>query len=351
MVHIGRHIIDPQTGLCEICDRGAIHQFRQSKHGKQFLYSNQDGKFTYRPNDDEIYHKDETTRHVRKPLYPEPPPPRPRPVVHEPPPPRQRAVVHEQPVVTQRRIARRDHSPLDDIHQHSPNRLATLYYVNNTGQMAPRPHDVPNEPSRRYLVQEHHSPPTKPAHVERRRARTPPPPASDSWRSPPRRQNNSDTRVIERQHRDIPNDAYYHQSPRRAEMYFVEAPHSNNHFSTLRPSVHPSHIDNTPSPRIVHQGDPNRKHHLEPIQRIHYAEVEPASTRRANKKLSPRNHEPLQEEYIPNGSHARPVRKIEKIYPTPRQYESSPQLTNKHVRSTLSNKNPSIYYIPSVNEY
>ncbi|CAF3030031.1 unnamed protein product [Rotaria sp. Silwood2] len=344
MVHYGKHIIDPQTGLCEICDRGAIHQFRQSKQGKQFLYSNQDGKFTYRPNDDEIQYKDETTpRHVRKPLYPEPPPPRPRPVVHEKP------IVHEKPVVIQRRVVRRDHSPLDDIHHHPTARPATLYYVDNTGQMAPRHQAQPDEPDRRYLVQNHHSPPTKPAHVEHRRAQTPPPPASDSWRSPPRRQNNSDTRIIERQHREGPNDTYYHQSPRRAEMYFVDAPHNNNQFSTLRPSVHQSNIDNTPSPRIVRQ-EPNRRHHLEPIQRVHHAEIEPGSTRRANKKISPR-HEPQQEEYIPNGNHVRPVRKIEKIYPTPRQYESSPQLTNRQMRSTLSNKNPSIYYIQSVNGY
>ncbi|CAF1103186.1 unnamed protein product [Rotaria sordida] len=340
MVHYGKHIIDQQTGLCEICDRGAIHRFRQSKHGKQFLYSNQNGKFTYRPNDDEIHYKDETTpRYVRKPLYPEPPPPRPRPVVHE------------QPVVTQRKIPRRDRSPLDDIHQHPRAHLSTLYHVDNRGHMAPRHHDQPDEPRQRYLVQDYRSSPTKPVHVEHRRAQTPPPPASDTWRSPPKRQNNSDTRIIERQHREKPNDTYYYQSPRKAEMYYVEAPHSKIHVSTLRPSVHPSNINNTPSPRIIHQGDPNRKHHLEPIQRMHYGEIEPTSTRRSNKNLSPRNYEPQQEEYISNSNHQRPVRKIEKIYPTPRQYESEPQLTNRYMQNTISNKNPSVYYIQPGSKY
>ncbi|CAF3422025.1 unnamed protein product [Rotaria socialis] len=345
MVHYGKHIIDPQTGLCEICDRGAIHEIRHGKrHGKQFLYSNQDGKFTYRSNDDnEVnYDNEATPRHVRKPLYPEPPPPQPT---------RTRPVVQEQPVAPHRKVTRRDHSPVDHIKHNPTAGMATLYYVDNTGQMVPRSNVLSDESHRTYIVQNHNSPPTRPAHTVRRHAKTPPPPASDSMRSQPRRKNNSDTRIIERQHRENADDSHFHQSPRRAEMYFVEAPHNNNNFTALRFSFQPSHSNNTPSPRMNPHGDPHRKHRqLEPIQRVNYTEIEPAATRRTHKKLSP-TYDPYEEEHVPNGNHQRPIRKLEKIYPTPRQYESEPQLSNKHLRNPSHNKNPSLYYIQTVNGY
>ena len=55
MGHPGKHIIDPETGLCEICDRDAIREVRQGKRpGKQVFYSNHDDRLTYRSNDDDM---------------------------------------------------------------------------------------------------------------------------------------------------------------------------------------------------------------------------------------------------------------------------------------------------------
>jgi hypothetical protein len=53
MGHYGKHIIDPETGLCEICDPGAIQEVRHGKTpGKQVFYSNHhDDRSTYRSND------------------------------------------------------------------------------------------------------------------------------------------------------------------------------------------------------------------------------------------------------------------------------------------------------------
>jgi len=31
MGHYGKHVIDPETGLCEICDRNAIREVRQGR--------------------------------------------------------------------------------------------------------------------------------------------------------------------------------------------------------------------------------------------------------------------------------------------------------------------------------
>jgi len=55
MGHHGKHIIDPETGLCEICDNGAIREVHHGKRpGKQVFYSNNDHRLTYRSNNDEI---------------------------------------------------------------------------------------------------------------------------------------------------------------------------------------------------------------------------------------------------------------------------------------------------------
>jgi hypothetical protein len=339
MVHYGRHIIDPATGLCEICDRGAIHDFRTGRRpGKQFLYSNQDGKFTYRPVNDEIrYNNEETTpRYVRKPLYPEPPPPI-----------RTRATVYEEPVV-QRKAPRHNPSPMDDT-QHSPSRShpATFYYVDNTGQMVPSNEGPPEQPPRRYIVQSQYSPPTtRPARVvQQRRARTPPPPASEPWRSPPkRRQNNSDTEIIQQPYRAQPNDFNYNQSPRKPEMYYIENPNGDRYYV--------SNDHNTTSPRTVYQGDTNRKpRQLEPIQRKYYNEPEPTVIKKVYKKLPTNRYQQPEEQYISNGNNFQTQRKVEKIYPSPRTYDSSPQLTNRQMKNALPNKNPSVYYIDTENGY
>lgn len=58
MGHYGKHIIDPETGLCEICDKDAIREIHQGKQPKkQAYYSNHDDSLSYRPNDDEYPHE------------------------------------------------------------------------------------------------------------------------------------------------------------------------------------------------------------------------------------------------------------------------------------------------------
>jgi len=358
MVYYGKHIIDPKTGLCEICDRSAIYDFRQGKRsGKQFFYSNQDGKFTYRPFDEETRHNHEeiTPRYVRKPLYP------------EPPPARTRQVIHEEPVLVQKKVPRGNRSPLDDIQNGSPGRLTTLYYVDNTGQMNPRNEIPSDEPRRRHPVQTHQSPSTRPARivqrraqtppmrsarVVQRRAQTPPPPASESWRSPRKRQTNSDTEIIQQPYTVQQNDPYYNQSPRKAEMFHIDKPHSDNRYPPMSSIVHASHDNNSPPVKTLYQGDTNKKQRqLEPIERKHYTEAEPTVIRKVYKKLPAKKYEPQEEEYIPNGNHLRPARKIEKIYPSPRTHQPSAHLTNTYIKSPLPNNQASVYYIRSADEY
>lgn len=49
MGHDGKHIIDPETGLCQICDKGAIQEVHRGKRpGKQVLYSHSDDRLTNR---------------------------------------------------------------------------------------------------------------------------------------------------------------------------------------------------------------------------------------------------------------------------------------------------------------
>ena len=62
---------------------------------------------------------------------------------------------------------------------------------------------------------------------------TPPPPASESWRSRPKRPNNSDTEIIEQQHRVQPNDPHRYELSRQAEVYYLESSHHNNPYTTI----------------------------------------------------------------------------------------------------------------------
>lgn len=55
MGHEGKHLIDPETGLCEICDRSAIEQVQQGQlPGKKIIYTNLDDESTERLNIEEI---------------------------------------------------------------------------------------------------------------------------------------------------------------------------------------------------------------------------------------------------------------------------------------------------------
>ena len=48
MGHPGKHLIDPETGLCEICDKDAIYEVRQGKRpGKHLFYSDHNGRIPH----------------------------------------------------------------------------------------------------------------------------------------------------------------------------------------------------------------------------------------------------------------------------------------------------------------
>jgi len=297
MVHYGRHIIDEKTGLCEICDRGAIHELRHGKRpGRQFLYSNQDGKFTYRPSDEENYppQEQQTPRYVRKPLYPEPPP----------------SIRSRQPAPP-----RRTHSPVDD---RSP-RHATLYYVNNSGQVYRQNNGPSNEPR-----------PQQNRTIQRR-AQTPPPGVSDTWRSPPRRQHKSDTEILPQQsYRARANDNHYDQSPRKTELFYIERPHAQSQYD-----------DRSPPLRNPQQPANNRRpRQLEPIEQNYRREPEQTFVRKVYRKLPPNRSEPREDEYVPTEYHPRATRKVEKYYP-------SPQLTHRQNQTQFPNKYASTYHIQS----
>lgn len=323
MVHYGKHIIDSQTGLCEICDRGAIHDLRRGKRtGKQFLYSNQDGKFTYRPNDDDgqNYQYDTTPRSSRK----APVPSRTQPPYYD-----------DSPPAAPKRSTRRDYTPppeYDESPRH-PSRPKVFYEVDDEGQMYPRSRGPPDEPRRRYMTQ------TRPQPIPTRRVQTPPPQPVSTTR--PKRQVNSDTEIVERRYRPRHVD----ESPeltRRAEMYHIDAKPSR--YQTIN---------------RIEEATPRRHPQLEPIERkapVHRErEVEPVVERKVYRKLpatqKPKDSPPT-DIYSSNGQHLRLARKVETIYPTPRHYGSSPALNNQTFdRGTRPSKHSTLYHLQSVDAY
>lgn len=346
MVHYGKHIIEPETGLCEICDRGTIHDYKKGKRpGRQFLYSNQDGKFTYRPNDeDEVrYNYDEATpRYVRKPLYPEPPP-RPRPVVREEP-------------VVQKKSPRRKYSPVDENQSGPQPRPTTFYYVDGAGQMYPKNGLPPEETPRYYAAQDsHRAPPvTQPTRVVRRRARTPPPlpppppPASEPLRSKPRRQNNASDENLQQSYRSQPQDVYYQPPARKAELYHING-YPNDASSSISGSIQRPYDQNNQSAKNLPRRETYLKQRpIEPVERKFYDEPEPQVARKVYKKLPATRDENSEERSRPNGNRGQLVRKVETFYPPPpppqRTYDSSPQLSNGYDRNKAT-----VYYVEGSN--
>ncbi|CAF1493974.1 unnamed protein product [Adineta ricciae] len=140
MVHYGRHIIVPGTDLCEICDRGILYERKRGrKIGKKFLYTNQDGRFTYRPNNVEKRPIQQTTpRQRRKSYHAETLTARSRPPAQD-----------ESP----KRVVRRAYTPPHDIPLSSrapPG--ATLYHVDDPVIQSRRPFDevTPRQPQKTY---------------------------------------------------------------------------------------------------------------------------------------------------------------------------------------------------------
>ncbi|CAF0737584.1 unnamed protein product [Rotaria sp. Silwood1] len=357
MGHYGKHIIDPETGLCEICDKDAIREIREGKQpGKQVYYSNHDDGFSYRSNNNETpyiqdRYEDEidderTPRVIRQSVLPAPTV-RSRRVIREEP--------IDNPIVIRRRIVRRNPPPSEEviIHRSSPRNKA-YYYVDKEGQMLPQNYTPPAEPPRRYVVQSM-GPPPPPARtirIARRHAQTPPPPVTEIRHSGPRRLINSDTEIIERQQRVRHDNAHYSQTPpRNIEMYHIEAQPIYNHRSSLDSPIPTSRNMTTPPPNVIYQDDGRRKQRkIEPMERRNHVEPEPTVVRRVYKKLPPGKSVPSNDKYNSNENVPRSVRN-NKNHPPPRQYASSPQLANGNHRSLESTKNPSIYYIRPVDEY
>ncbi|CAF1186351.1 unnamed protein product [Rotaria magnacalcarata] len=410
MGHYGKHIIDPETGLCEICDKDAISDIRHGKAPpKQVYYSKHDDELTHRSNNDEppydedqySYEMDDrrTPRLVRRIVRPAPTV-RPRRVVSDEP--------REQPIVIRRKVIRRVPPPSsppseEDVIHRSPPRLKPYYYVDREGQMVPQDYSPPPEPPRRYVVQSMNPPPRRTMRVARRRAHTPSPPINETRRSGPKRQINSDTEIVDRQQRIRHYDRNHSPPPpppppppplKNPEMYhIVGKPTNDQHFKSDSP-IPMSHEDITPPTKVIrHAHDNRRPQQHEPVPRKIYDE--PTPRRNLNEPMRRKNpYEPFQRrnnvepmpkinhtEYSPrksimesepngvqrvyrkpppgksipydDGRHSnenlpRIVRNEKNRPPPPRQYVSTPQLTNRTPEPT---KNPSVYYIRSVNEH
>ncbi|CAF3638053.1 unnamed protein product [Rotaria socialis] len=404
MGHYGKHIIDPETGLCEICDKDAIYDIRHGKAPpKQVYYSKHDDGLTYRSNRDEppndedqsSYEMDDerTPRHARRIVRPAPTA-RPRRVVYDEP--------REQPIVIRRKVIRRAPPPSsppseeDVIHRSLP-RSKPYYYVDREGQMVPQDYSPPPEPPRRYIVQSMNPPPGRTVRVARRRAHTPSPPINETKRSGPKRQINSDTEIVDRQQRIRHNDR--NQSPpssplKNPEMYHIVGKPTNDHHFKLDSPIPMSQEGITPPPKVIRHADENRRpqkhesvprkiydeptprrnlnapmrqknpyepfqrrsnvepmpkrNHMELSPRKPIMESEPNGVQRVIRKPPPGKSIPYDDEQYSNENLPRIVRNERNRPPPQRRYASTPQLTNRTPEPT---KNPSVYYIRSVNEH
>jgi hypothetical protein len=165
--------------------------------------------------------------------------------------------------------------------------------------------------------------------------------------SGPRRQINSDTEIIERQQRMRRNDSYQRPiSPKYPEMYYIEA---NPNYNPQTPSVSPTYMSydkNSPPPKVIYQGDRNRKpNRVEPSERKYINRPEPKVVKRVYKQF------PTDNEFISNGNQPRYARKTtQKQYPPMKKYQSSSQLMNGNNGKSESVKKPAIYYIRPTDE-
>ncbi|UJR33588.1 hypothetical protein I4U23_021025 [Adineta vaga] len=238
MGHYGKHPIDPETGLCEICDQNAIQDFRQGKRLDQQNpnpYSNTGSALG---------------SYIRKSANAQVPPP--------PPPMQPRRVVYENnndaPVV-QRRIMRHGSTPNRDVYYQPSPRSSFVY----DSQVFPQ----------------YSSPmPGRPVRVVHQYAQTPPPPTSQIVYTGPRRKINSGVPVLQQQPR-IGREAVYYQPgvPNNLGPQYVKVPR-------------------------VYQIEGNRRQQrLEPLERraLVQPQPQPQATviRRVYKKLPPGKYDSL----------------------------------------------------------
>ncbi|CAF0776071.1 unnamed protein product [Didymodactylos carnosus] len=386
MPHYGHHIIDRETGLCEICDRSAIYDIKLGKK-PQFLYGNHNGRFVYRPNEVQSRRPDEegetivysTPQPKKRVIYVDKPSPRrtqTRPVPAEP-----RSVAAQRPPIPRYRRA-----PTPEQY----------YYVNDTGEIQENVEPPPRTKPQQYIVQ------PRPRIIRRQRQPSPkivhrtrlqPSPYSDSELfyeeqipSPPKYLNNDHTTTKYRNGDRQTPPSYKEQShhndddDEHSEVYRVvrhtQPRNGENHYSSprlLHPIV-PQQLTpprSTPSPRYVN-GNNNRK--LQPIPVNNYQHdddiIQPTVVRRVYRKLpekqkninkkhqqSPESiytHSPqqVQPHHMQNGyDYSRPVRKVEKLQPVEYHHQSPSPLpeNNKFKKPPLrlanEQKIPSIYYI------
>jgi hypothetical protein len=380
MGHTGKHIIDPETGLCVICDQDAIQEVTQGRRpGKQYYYANGNDGSTYRSyNDEAPYAKDryvyetgdeQRPRYIRKTVYPAPTV-RPRRVLYEQP--------IEEPIVIRRKVIRRDPSPTEQVilHHPSPPRPTKVYYVDPDNQVIPQNKPLPEEPPRRYVIRKRNPPPertvhvirqttpppvrkvpvirqpartpTPPArvvHVTRPPPQTPPPPVSEPWHTVPRRETNSDTQIVERQQRIRHEDRYPSPPPIKAEMYYIEAATDRNPQSPLELPIFTSR---SPTPKPTYQGDRNRKpNRIEPLERQPPPPHEPTVIKRVYKR-PPGSNKPPADDFGPNENQPYRTRRPGNYTPPPKQYQSSPRYNNGNPEPS---NNPAIFYIRNTDGY
>ena len=339
MVHYGRHIIDPETGLCEICQRGAIQNLRQGKRpARNFLNKNPNGKSKHRSNNGDGPDYDQVSpRPVR------------RPVAVSVPAGRTRRAPIEQPQSVRTRPARRAHTPPEDT-QRATQRSNLLYYVDDSGQMYDQYEGVGNEP-RRHYSDEPDYPATRVVQRVQRRALTPPPPrttqivipASNTYPS-------SDTELIDRRSRKQPV-TYDYDLPENPEMYCIESGRDQSFQARHGISALRSYDEGLPTYRTVHQEEPRkRQYRLDPLERPVYSNPEKPVVRRVYRKLPATDYETEPDDYAPLVQNPRSSRRVEKIYPSPRNYVPSPQFVQSS-EAIPSDYEPSMYHMRSTNNY
>ena len=338
MVHYGRHIIDPETGLCEICQRGAIQSLRHGKRpGRNFLNTKQNGKSTHRSNNgDGIDYDQPSPRPVR------------RPVAVSVPAGRTRPAPVEQPTGARTRPARRALTPPEDT-QRLTQRSNLHYYVDDSGQMYDQYEGAGTEPRRNHVVEGEY-PTRRVVQRTHRRAFTPPPrttqiviPASNTYPS-------SDTEVIDRRYRKQPME-YRYDSPQNPEMYSIESGRDQSFQQRYGISALRSYDEALPAYRTAHQEEPRiRQHRLDPLERRVNSNPETSVVRKVYKKLPATDYETEVDDYAPIVHNPRSTRRVEKIYPSPRNYIPSPQLV--HSSETFPSEfEPSMYHMRTTNDY
>ncbi|CAF0750689.1 unnamed protein product [Adineta ricciae] len=249
MGHYGKHIIDPQTGLCEICDKNAIQDFRQGKR-----LDPQD-PYEYSANGEPM------GSYIRKSVNSTVPPPIQAPLM----PPQPRRVVFEDtnelPAIP-RRVVRHSSLPTREVIYRPSLAYDSQVYPQYGTPVSGRP-----------------------VRVVKQYAQTPPPPASAVWVAGPRRQTNSGV-IVQRTPRIAREQVYYQPAaPSNLGTQYVRAGPTIAHQTSLKSAI--------PGPRVYQIEGNRRPYQVEPLERRVVVQPQPTVVRRVYRKLPPGKYDSL----------------------------------------------------------